>query len=198
MRSALSWGGAGAALKAGDIIHSVNNPPVTTLEQLRTAIAAIKPGHAVVVQVERDGALVGTLSRVTINVGVTRRMLVSIDTASCASAAMRTFTRSTPQLLFEAHVGTCRFRAFVFRNLRCRGAAHVAVSACCSFAPPVCDRHHTGITILRSVASNHAKSRPAPGHGCAPSIPCTVAQEAPIGTPPGFAAVIRPEPERSV
>jgi len=89
MRSALSWGGAGAALKAGDIIHSVNNPPVTTLEQLRTAIAAIKPGHAVVVQVERDGALVGTLSRVTINVGVTRRMLVSIDTASCASAALR-------------------------------------------------------------------------------------------------------------
>jgi serine protease Do len=50
-------GGYGSSLKPGDIIHSLNNQPITTLEQLRTEIAAIKSGHAVVLQIERDGAL---------------------------------------------------------------------------------------------------------------------------------------------
>lgn len=50
-------GGMGTALKAGDIIHSVNNQTVTTLEQLQAAVVAVKPNHAVVLQVERDGSL---------------------------------------------------------------------------------------------------------------------------------------------
>lgn len=50
-------GGLGSGLKAGDIIHSLNNQPVITLDQLRTDLTAVKPGRAVVLQVERDGAL---------------------------------------------------------------------------------------------------------------------------------------------
>jgi serine protease Do len=50
-------GGLSAALRPGDIIHSINNEPVTTLQQLRAVIDAIKPGQAVVIQIEREGAL---------------------------------------------------------------------------------------------------------------------------------------------
>jgi serine protease Do len=50
-------GGPTAALKAGDVIHTVNTQPITTLEQLRAAMNALKPGQAVVVQVEREGGL---------------------------------------------------------------------------------------------------------------------------------------------
>jgi serine protease Do len=47
--------GLGTDLKPGDIIHSVNNQPVTTLEQLRSLVDAVKPGRALVLQIERDG-----------------------------------------------------------------------------------------------------------------------------------------------
>jgi serine protease Do len=50
-------GGLSGALRPGDIIHSINNEPVTTLQQLRAVIDAIKPGQAVVIQIEREGAL---------------------------------------------------------------------------------------------------------------------------------------------
>ena len=49
-------GGTPGTLKPGDVIHAVNNQPVSNIDQLRTAMAAIKPGQAVVLQVERDGS----------------------------------------------------------------------------------------------------------------------------------------------
>jgi serine protease Do len=49
--------GAATALKPGDIIHSINNQPVTTMEELRKATDGIKAGRAVVLQIERDGGL---------------------------------------------------------------------------------------------------------------------------------------------
>jgi serine protease Do len=49
--------GVAAALKPGDVIHSVNNQSVTSIEQLRSAIDAIKSGQAVVLQIEREGGL---------------------------------------------------------------------------------------------------------------------------------------------
>jgi serine protease Do len=50
-------GGLNAGLRPGDIIHAINNEPVTTVEQLRAVIDAIKPGQAVVIQIEREGSL---------------------------------------------------------------------------------------------------------------------------------------------
>jgi serine protease Do len=49
---------AGAdALQAGDVIHAVNGVPVDSVASLRERIQAIGPGHAVVLQVERQGRL---------------------------------------------------------------------------------------------------------------------------------------------
>jgi len=44
-------------LKLGDVIYSVNNAPVTTLEALRAALDRLKPIDPLVLQIERDGKL---------------------------------------------------------------------------------------------------------------------------------------------
>jgi serine protease Do len=44
-------------LEAGDIIHELNTTPVDSMETLRAAVAALKTGDPVVLQVERDGGL---------------------------------------------------------------------------------------------------------------------------------------------
>jgi serine protease Do len=44
-------------LESGDVIHSLNGRDVTNLETLKTVLAAVKIGAALVLQVERDGSL---------------------------------------------------------------------------------------------------------------------------------------------
>jgi serine protease Do len=44
-------------LQTGDIIHALNARPIDSVETLRSAVRALKPGAAVVLQVERDGGL---------------------------------------------------------------------------------------------------------------------------------------------
>jgi S1-C subfamily serine protease len=39
------------------VIHSINNRPVDTVDHLRSALSQLKPGDAVVLQVERAGKL---------------------------------------------------------------------------------------------------------------------------------------------
>ncbi len=43
------------SFKPGDVIHALNRKPVANLTDLRAALAALKPGDAAVVQIERDG-----------------------------------------------------------------------------------------------------------------------------------------------
>jgi serine protease Do len=45
-------------LQTGDVIHSVNGTMIMTLEELRDALAAQKPGDAIVLQIDRYGQLV--------------------------------------------------------------------------------------------------------------------------------------------
>jgi serine protease Do len=40
-------------LQTGDVIHGLNSTPITTLDELRTALAAMKPGDSVALQIER-------------------------------------------------------------------------------------------------------------------------------------------------
>jgi serine protease Do len=47
----------GEGPEPGDIIHSVNTTPITSLDGLRAALRELHPGDAVVLQVEREGAL---------------------------------------------------------------------------------------------------------------------------------------------
>lgn len=49
--------GPDTGLKTGDVIHSVNNVPVDSVDSLRAALKDVKPNSAVVLQVERDGGL---------------------------------------------------------------------------------------------------------------------------------------------
>jgi serine protease Do len=51
--------GAGAEipLNTGDVIRSLNGQPMTTLDRLREALAALKPGAPVVLQIQRDDRL---------------------------------------------------------------------------------------------------------------------------------------------
>ena len=44
-------------LRAGDVIHSLNRTPVASVEQLRSAVAQLKPGDAAVLRIERQGQL---------------------------------------------------------------------------------------------------------------------------------------------
>ena len=44
-------------LQAGDIIHQINTLPIDSVDTLRTAMGALKPGDPVALQVERDGGL---------------------------------------------------------------------------------------------------------------------------------------------
>jgi S1-C subfamily serine protease len=50
--------GAVSDLMPGDVIYSLNNRRVATLGDLRIALAGMKPGDAVVLQVERGGELI--------------------------------------------------------------------------------------------------------------------------------------------
>ena len=45
------------ALAPGDIIHSLNGAPVTSIVALRDSLEALKPGDPTVLQIERDGHL---------------------------------------------------------------------------------------------------------------------------------------------
>jgi S1-C subfamily serine protease len=47
----------GRSIHAGDIIHALNNAPVKSVEQLRSALHRLKPGNPVVLQIERHGKL---------------------------------------------------------------------------------------------------------------------------------------------
>jgi serine protease Do len=49
--------GPGAEFQPGDVIHMVNRTPISTLEQLKAALAAFRTYDPVVVQVERGGQL---------------------------------------------------------------------------------------------------------------------------------------------
>ena len=48
---------AAVSLSAGDVIHSVNGASVSSLEELRAALDALKSHAPVVLQIERDGQL---------------------------------------------------------------------------------------------------------------------------------------------
>jgi len=50
-------GGQENSLAAGDIIHGLNGVPVISLDFLRSKLDTTKPGSPVVLQIERDGAL---------------------------------------------------------------------------------------------------------------------------------------------
>jgi serine protease Do len=44
-------------LRSGDVIYAINNEPTATVPALKTALAQLKSGDAVVLQIERDGDL---------------------------------------------------------------------------------------------------------------------------------------------
>jgi S1-C subfamily serine protease len=49
------FGSVDTGLRIGDVIHSMNRATVESVDQLKTAVAQIKPGDAVVLQIERRG-----------------------------------------------------------------------------------------------------------------------------------------------
>lgn len=49
--------GPNIGLTTGDVIHAINNRPVDTVENLRSALSQMKSGDAVALQVERQGKL---------------------------------------------------------------------------------------------------------------------------------------------
>jgi serine protease Do len=53
---ALYAGGVETGLQPGDVIHAMNRTPVANLDDLRQALARLKPGDAAVLQIERQGA----------------------------------------------------------------------------------------------------------------------------------------------
>ena len=42
-------------LQPGDLIHALNGTPIESVEQLKSAVAQLKPGHAAVLRIERQG-----------------------------------------------------------------------------------------------------------------------------------------------
>ncbi len=56
-RAASTGGGAGAPLQPRDVIRSINNRRVATLQSLRESVRALKPGTPVTLQIQRDGRL---------------------------------------------------------------------------------------------------------------------------------------------
>jgi S1-C subfamily serine protease len=46
-----------SGLQTGDIIHALNTTSVDSVENLRSVVRDLKPGTAVVLQIERDGGL---------------------------------------------------------------------------------------------------------------------------------------------
>jgi serine protease Do len=53
---ALYAGGVETGLQPGDVIHACNRAAITSLDELRQALARLKPGDAAVLQIERQGA----------------------------------------------------------------------------------------------------------------------------------------------
>jgi serine protease Do len=49
--------GPSVGLTTGDVIHAINNRPVDTVENLRSALSQLKSGDAVALQIERQGQL---------------------------------------------------------------------------------------------------------------------------------------------
>ena len=49
---------ADSGLQTGDAIHGVNGTPVATVTELRAALDALGPRHAVVLQIERGGQFI--------------------------------------------------------------------------------------------------------------------------------------------
>jgi serine protease Do len=49
--------GPDVGLTTGDVIHAVNNRPVDTVDNLRSALSQLKGGDSVAMQVERQGKL---------------------------------------------------------------------------------------------------------------------------------------------
>ena len=49
--------GPDIGLTSGDVIHAINSRPVDTVENLRSALAQLKSGDSVALQVERQGKL---------------------------------------------------------------------------------------------------------------------------------------------
>jgi serine protease Do len=42
-------------LRAGDVIHSLNRTPIESVEQLKSAVAQLKPDQAAVLRIKRQG-----------------------------------------------------------------------------------------------------------------------------------------------
>jgi PDZ domain len=53
----IEWNSVRADLRQGDIIFSLNSTPITSVEELRSAVAKLKAGDPVVMQIERQGKL---------------------------------------------------------------------------------------------------------------------------------------------
>jgi S1-C subfamily serine protease len=49
--------GADIPLNVADVIRTLNGQPMTTLDRLRSALGALKPGAPVVLQIQRDQRL---------------------------------------------------------------------------------------------------------------------------------------------
>jgi S1-C subfamily serine protease len=49
--------GPNIGLTTGDVIHAINNRPVDTVENLRSALSQVKSGDSVALQIERQGKL---------------------------------------------------------------------------------------------------------------------------------------------
>lgn len=54
---AAQFNSVNTGLRPGDVIHTVNRTPIDSLEQLRSAVAQLKPGDPVTLQIERQGQL---------------------------------------------------------------------------------------------------------------------------------------------
>ena len=54
---AASMSGSQGGLQPGDVIYALNGAPVSSVEALRSALGAIKPGDAAILQIERDAKL---------------------------------------------------------------------------------------------------------------------------------------------
>ena len=53
----IEWNSVHAGLREGDIIFSINSTPIASVEELRSAVAKLKAGDPVVMQIERQGKL---------------------------------------------------------------------------------------------------------------------------------------------
>jgi serine protease Do len=54
---AAEFNSADSGLQSGDVIHSLNRTSIDSVQTLRTTVRALKPGDAVVLQIERSGGL---------------------------------------------------------------------------------------------------------------------------------------------